>query len=45
MYAAGRLTRQEALVLIESLYLLLNEFIPDGWLSRDGRGQDASGKD
>jgi pyruvate-formate lyase len=28
--ALSRLTRQEALLLIESLYLLLNEYIPDG---------------
>ena len=28
--AAGRLTREKALLLIESLYLLLNESIPDG---------------
>ncbi|NLN01606.1 MAG: hypothetical protein GX174_06860 [Lentisphaerae bacterium] len=28
--AAGRLTRERALLLIESLYLLINDFVPDG---------------
>jgi len=46
--AAGRLSREEALTLIESLYLLLNESIPDGLAiavmvgGRDPHGQDAT---
>ncbi|MGE5221002.1 MAG: pyruvate formate lyase family protein, partial [Omnitrophica WOR_2 bacterium] len=44
----GRLTRDRALLLLESLYLLLNETIPDGLAisvmvgGRDARGQDAT---
>lgn len=44
--AAGRITREEALVLIECLYLLVNEHIPDGLAipvmvgGRDAAGQD-----
>jgi pyruvate-formate lyase len=46
--AAGRLTREKALLLIESLYLLLNESIPDGLAisvmigGRDPAGQDVT---
>ncbi len=45
---AGRLTREGALRLIESLYLLLNEFIPNGLAipvmvgGRDARGADST---
>ena len=28
-----KLTRERALLLIESLYLLINDFVPDGWPS------------
>ncbi len=44
--AEGRLDRNEALVLLESLYLLINEFIPDGLAigvmvgGRDQEGRD-----
>jgi formate C-acetyltransferase len=44
----GALTREEALALIEGLYLLINEFIPDGLAmsvmvgGRDGQGRDAT---
>jgi formate C-acetyltransferase len=44
----GRLDAEEALVLIESLYLLVNEYIPDGLAisvmvgGRDERGQDVT---
>jgi hypothetical protein len=42
--AAGRLTRDEALLLIESLYLLINEFVPDGLaVSVMVGGRDAAG--
>lgn len=43
---AGRITREQALVLIESLYLLLNEFLPNGLAipvmvgGRDSDGND-----
>lgn len=46
--AAGRLTRDRALLLIECLYLQLNEFIPNGLAipvmvgGRDARGGDAT---
>ena len=46
--AAGRLTREKALLLIECLYLLLNESIPDGLAisimvgGRDPAGQDVT---
>ena len=44
--AAGRITRDEALVLIESLYLLVNEFVPDGLaVSVMVGGRDAVGHD
>lgn len=49
--SSGRMTRDEALLLIESLYLLINEFVPDGLAvsvmvgGRDARGDDASGSD
>jgi len=44
--AAGRLTEEEALLLIESLYLLVNEYIPDGLaISVMVGGRDADGKD
>ncbi|MBN1352179.1 hypothetical protein JXJ21_22465 [candidate division KSB1 bacterium] len=45
---SGRLTRERALLLIESLYLLLNEFIPDGLAipvmvgGRDSQGEDVT---
>ncbi|NLC59508.1 MAG: hypothetical protein GX774_21940 [Armatimonadetes bacterium] len=43
---AGRLTRDEALLLIESLYLLVNEYIPDGLaMSVMVGGRDAEGHD
>ena len=44
----GALTRDEALVLLEQLYLLLNEFIPDGLAipvmvgGRDAQGRDVT---
>jgi len=42
----GRITRGEALELIECLYLLLNEFIPDGLaIAVMVGGRDASGRD
>jgi hypothetical protein len=42
--ASGRLTRDEALLLIESLYLLINEFVPDGLaVSVMVGGRDAAG--
>ena len=42
----GRIIRREALELIESLYLLLNEFIPDGLaIAVMVGGRDASGRD
>ncbi len=46
--AAGRLTREEALLLIEQLYLLINEFVPDGLAvpvmvgGRDAAGEDVT---
>ncbi|MFW5798460.1 MAG: pyruvate formate lyase family protein, partial [Planctomycetota bacterium] len=41
---AGRLTRERALLLIESLYLLVNEYTPDGGaVSVMLGGRDASG--
>ncbi len=44
--AAGRLSREEALFLIESLYLLINEFIPDGLaIPVMVGGRDAAGHD
>jgi len=44
--AAGRLEREEALALLESLYLLINEFIPDGLaISVMVGGRDAEGRD
>jgi formate C-acetyltransferase len=44
--AAGRLTREEALRLIESLYLLVNEFVPDGLaIPVMVGGRDADGND
>lgn len=44
--AAGNLLPEEALVLIESLYLLVNEFIPDGLaIPVMIGGRDASGND
>ena len=44
--AAGRLTREMALELIECLYLLLNEFIPDGLaISVMVGGREAAGQD
>ncbi len=44
--ASGRITRDEALALIESLYLLLNEYIPDGLaIAVMVGGRDVSGKD
>jgi formate C-acetyltransferase len=44
--AAGRLSRENALLLIESLYLLLNESIPDGLaISVMVGGRDAAGQD
>jgi len=43
---SGRMERDEALVLVESLYLLLNEYIPDGLaIAVMVGGRDASGKD
>jgi len=42
----GRITRGEALELIECLYLLLNEFIPDGLaIAVMVGGRDADGRD
>ncbi len=44
--AAGRITRDKALVLVESLYLLINELIPDGLaMSVMVGGRDAAGTD
>ncbi|MBI2504921.1 MAG: hypothetical protein HYW07_17015 [Candidatus Latescibacteria bacterium] len=44
--AAGRLDQGEALVLLESLYLLINEFIPDGLaISAMVGGRDEEGRD
>jgi pyruvate-formate lyase len=44
--SAGRLTRETALELIECLYLLLNESIPDGLaISVMVGGRDATGQD
>jgi len=44
--AAGRITRDEALVLIECLYLLLNEHVPDGLaMSIMVGGRDPDGRD
>ena len=44
--AAGRLTREKALLLIECLYLLLNESIPDGLaISIMVGGRDPAGQD
>ncbi|MEW6755251.1 MAG: pyruvate formate lyase family protein [Candidatus Latescibacterota bacterium] len=44
--AAGRLTEEGALVLLESLYLLINDFIPDGLaIGVMVGGRDASGAD
>jgi len=46
--AAGRLERHEALLLLESLYLLINDYIPDGLAisamvgGRDGGGEDVT---
>ena len=43
---AGRLTVENALLLIESLYLLINEYVPDGLaVSVMVGGRDASGND
>jgi formate C-acetyltransferase len=43
---AGRLTRERALLLLESLYLLLNEFIPRGLaIPVMVGGRDAAGRD
>ena len=45
---SGNLTSQDALALIESLYLLINEYIPDGLAvavmvgGRDAQGQDVT---
>ena len=42
----GALTRDEALLLIEGLYLLINEYIPDGLaMSVMVGGRDADGRD
>lgn len=44
--AARRLTRPDALVLLESLYLLINDYIPDGLaISVMVGGRDAAGND
>jgi len=44
--AAGRLTSEMGLLLIEGLYLLINEFIPDGLaVSVMVGGRDAAGND
>jgi len=44
--AAGRITRDEALLLIEALYLLMNEAVPDGLaMSVMVGGRDAAGRD
>ena len=44
--AAGRITRDRALLLIESLYLLINEAVPDGLaMSVMVGGRDAAGRD
>lgn len=44
--AAGRLTRERALVLLECFYILINEYIPDGLaMSVMGGGRDAHGRD
>ncbi|MBN2311604.1 MAG: hypothetical protein JXR94_21680 [Candidatus Hydrogenedentes bacterium] len=44
--AAGRLTRDRALLLIENAYLLINDFIPDGLaMSVMVGGRDADGND
>ena len=44
--AAGRITRQEALRLIECLYVLINEYIPDGLaMSVMVGGRDPQGSD
>ena len=44
--AAGKLTPEEALELIECLYLLINEYIPDGLaISVMVGGRDAQGRD
>lgn len=44
--ARGALTRDKALLLIESLYLLINELIPDGLaMSVMVGGRDAAGRD
>ena len=44
--AAWRVTREQALALIESLYILINEFIPDGLaMSVMVGGRDAGGRD
>jgi len=44
--AAGRMTRDEALVLLESLYLLINDYIPDGLaISAMVGGRDHNGRD
>jgi formate C-acetyltransferase len=44
--AAGRLDEAEALALVESLYILINEFIPDGLaMSVMVGGRDAAGRD
>lgn len=43
---AGRLTQEEALLLLESLYVLINEYIPDGLaMSVMVGGRDAEGRD
>jgi formate C-acetyltransferase len=44
--AAGTLTQEDALVLIESLYLLVNDYIPDGLaMSVMVGGRDSDGND
>ncbi|MCY3021177.1 MAG: hypothetical protein NTW87_19355 [Planctomycetota bacterium] len=44
--ARGALTRDEALLLIEQLYLLINEYVPDGLaMSVMTGGRDAAGRD
>ncbi|HOZ49903.1 MAG TPA: pyruvate formate lyase family protein [Candidatus Hydrogenedentes bacterium] len=44
--AAGRLSREDALLLVESLYLLVNDYIPDGLaMSVMVGGRDAAGHD
>lgn len=44
--SSGRLTADDALALIECLYILINEFVPDGLaMSVMAGGRDASGAD